>query len=77
MKSNLFLLACILCLASAAPAQRTAAPAGASQKVDQIFAAYNHKDTPGCAVGATLHDATVLSAAQVQTHYRLGSTGAP
>jgi len=38
-----------------------AQPADASREVDKIFARYNRADSPGCAVGATVKGATVLS----------------
>jgi CubicO group peptidase (beta-lactamase class C family) len=50
-------------LASAAFAQKATAPADARSRVDAIFARFNHNDTPGCAVGASISGEPVLSAA--------------
>ena len=44
-------------------AQRIAPPPDAASEVQNIFAPFNHTDTPGCAVGASIDGATVLSAA--------------
>ena len=46
-----------------APAQKLMPPRDANPKVGAIFARYNRTDTPGCAVGASIDGATVLSAA--------------
>jgi CubicO group peptidase (beta-lactamase class C family) len=43
--------------------QKIAPPPGAASQVQKIFAPFNHTDTPGCAVGASIDGATVLSAA--------------
>ncbi|MEO8371779.1 MAG: serine hydrolase domain-containing protein [Candidatus Solibacter sp.] len=57
------LLALALLAISCLPAQKLTAPADARQRVDKIFARYQRTDGPGCAVGATLDGASVLSAA--------------
>src|SRR4030081_2597880 len=44
-------------------AQKIAPPANAAGEVEKIFARYNHTDTPGCTVGASIDGATVLNAA--------------
>src|SRR5271169_568345 len=43
--------------------QKIAPPPDAASQVQKIFAPFNHTDTPGCAVGASIDGATVLSAA--------------
>jgi len=52
-----------LVLACAAPAQKISPPANAAVQVQKIFAGFNHTDSPGCAVGASIDGATVLNAA--------------
>jgi CubicO group peptidase (beta-lactamase class C family) len=44
-------------------AQKIAPPPDAASEVENIFAPFNHTDTPGCAVGVSIDSATVLSAA--------------
>lgn len=57
---RLFLL---LVLASASLAQKITPPADAVTQAQKIFARFNHTDSPGCAVGASVDGATVLNAA--------------
>lgn len=53
-----------LCLlAPGIGAQPVAMPAGARLRVDAVFARFAHSDSPGCAVGVSLHDRPVLAAA--------------
>jgi CubicO group peptidase (beta-lactamase class C family) len=69
MRLRAFLL--LLAFASSASAQSTgpsrplnaAPPADAGERVKEIFATYDHTDTPGCAVGVSLAGAEVLRAA--------------
>ena len=56
------IFAFVLILAPA-QAQKIAPPPDAAEKVKQIFARFNHTDSPGCAVGASIHESIVLSAA--------------
>jgi CubicO group peptidase (beta-lactamase class C family) len=56
-------IACAILLGQAVWAQKVSAPSSAAGDVDRIFAGYHHSDSPGCAVGATIDGATVLSAA--------------
>jgi CubicO group peptidase (beta-lactamase class C family) len=53
----------VLVLAGSALAQKIAPPPDAASQVKKIFARFNHTDSPGCAVGASIDGATVLSAA--------------
>lgn len=52
-----------LVLIPGAWAQKISAPPDAAGDVDRIFAGFHKPDSPGCAVGATIGGATVLSAA--------------
>ena len=69
MRLRAFLL--LLAFASSASAQsngpsrplNAAPPADAGERVKEIFATYDHTDTPGCAVGVSLAGAEVLRAA--------------
>ncbi|MBZ5606346.1 MAG: beta-lactamase family protein [Acidobacteriia bacterium] len=57
---------CVASMMIAVPllqAQKAAAPADAAAKVDRIFLRYHKTDSPGCAVGASIEGAPVLSAA--------------
>jgi CubicO group peptidase (beta-lactamase class C family) len=56
-------LALVLALASAAVSANLPAPPDARAKVDKIFERFNHTDSPGCEVGATVDNATVLAGA--------------
>ncbi len=60
---SLFVTGLVLFLGSAAWAQKVVPPPDAAAKVGKIFARFNHTDTPGCAVGASLDGAIALSAA--------------
>jgi CubicO group peptidase (beta-lactamase class C family) len=65
---TLFLLLAVACTATAQSAAPVALPPLASPKdapeqVSKIFAAYNHTDTPGCAVAVSLAGNEVLHAA--------------
>jgi CubicO group peptidase (beta-lactamase class C family) len=53
----------VLVVASVASAQKISAPSDVAGQVQKIFARFNHTDSPGCAVGASVDGATVLSAA--------------
>lgn len=53
----------LLLLAVAAAAQKATPPADARTKVDKIFARFDRTDSPGCAVGASIFNQPVLSAA--------------
>ncbi|MGD1096747.1 MAG: serine hydrolase domain-containing protein [Bryobacteraceae bacterium] len=53
----------VLLVTAAAFAQKIAPPADAASQVQRIFARFNHTDSPGCAVGASIDGATVLHAA--------------
>jgi len=53
----------VLLVAPVAFAQKVAPPSDAASQVQKIFASFNHTDSPGCAVGASVDGATVLSAA--------------
>ena len=57
------LLALALLAVSVLPAQKLTAPDDVRQRVDKVFARYQRTDGPGCAVGASLDGASVLSAA--------------
>jgi len=58
----LFVLALSATAQSAGPTNpaHTTPPADAAERVKEIFAAYNHGDTPGCAVGVSLDGAEVF-----------------
>jgi CubicO group peptidase (beta-lactamase class C family) len=53
----------VLVVTTASFAQKIAPPADAASQVQKIFARFNHTDSPGCAVGASIDGATVLRAA--------------
>ncbi|MCU1233781.1 MAG: beta-lactamase [Candidatus Solibacter sp.] len=53
----------VFCLLPAAFAQTLTAPPDARARIDSVFARFNHTDTPGCAVGASIDGKTVASAA--------------
>jgi CubicO group peptidase (beta-lactamase class C family) len=53
----------VLVLAPVAFAQKIALPPDAASQVQKIFARFNHTDSPGCAVGASLDGVAVLNAA--------------
>src|ERR1700694_5072733 len=57
------LLVLVLTLASAAAAQKPIAPPDAKAKIDQIFERFNRADSPGCAVGASIDEGVVITAA--------------
>jgi len=57
------LLVILLVLVPASFAQKIAPPPDVATQVAKIFAPFNHTDSPGCAVGASINNATVLSAA--------------
>ena len=57
------LFALLLLIPSSGLAQTISAPRDARTKVDNIFEKYNRTDSPGCAVGVSLEDAPILSAA--------------
>ena len=61
-KLTIWLIAAAAAVAPAV-AQRPAPPPDARALVDKIFARYDRSDSPGCAVGASIDGATVLSAA--------------
>src|ERR1700738_2234783 len=44
-------------------AQKLIAPPDSKSKADRIFAAFNRTDSPGCAVGASIDGAPVLTGA--------------
>lgn len=56
------ILCCAIVVGPLAYAQQITVPPDATRDVDKIFARYNRTDSPGCAVGATVNGATVLSA---------------
>jgi CubicO group peptidase (beta-lactamase class C family) len=60
---NLLLLFAVACSAAAQSASPQDAPKDAPEQVGKIFAAFNHTDTPGCAVGVSLAGNEVLHAA--------------
>ena len=49
-------------LAGGVFAQKITAPVDAASQVQRIFAGFNHTDSPGCAVGASIEGVNVLSA---------------
>src|SRR5690349_15838844 len=53
----------LLLLAAAASAQHLTPPSDAAARVDAIFARFARPDSPGCAVGVSLDDKPVLTAA--------------
>ncbi len=53
----------VLVLAAVGFAQKIAPPPDAASQVQKIFARFNHTDSPGCAVGASIDGVTVLNAA--------------
>jgi CubicO group peptidase (beta-lactamase class C family) len=53
----------VLVLAAVGFAQKIAPPPDAASQVQKIFAPFNHTDSPGCAVGASIDNVTVLNAA--------------
>jgi CubicO group peptidase (beta-lactamase class C family) len=53
----------VLVLAPLACAQTLVPPADAPAQIQKIFASFDHVDTPGCAVGVSLDDTVVYSAA--------------
>ena len=59
----LFLLLAFACFAAAQSAPPLTAPKDAPEQVSKIFAAFNHTDTPGCAVGVSVAGNEVLNAA--------------
>jgi CubicO group peptidase (beta-lactamase class C family) len=60
---TLFLLVAFVCSAAAQPAPPLTAPKNAPEQVSNIFAAFDHIDTPGCAVGVSIAGNEVLHAA--------------
>lgn len=66
-----------LVLAGSAPGATLTTPADARSQVDKIFERYNHTSTPGCAVGATIDGAAVLTAAYGMADLEHGIALAP
>jgi CubicO group peptidase (beta-lactamase class C family) len=60
---TLFLLLAFACSAEAQSALPLSAPRDAPEQVSKIFAAFDHTDTPGCAVGVSVAGNEVLHAA--------------
>ena len=60
---TLFLLLAFACSAEAQSALPLSAPKDAPEQVSKIFAAFDHTDTPGCAVGVSVAGDEVLHAA--------------
>jgi CubicO group peptidase (beta-lactamase class C family) len=60
---TLFLLVAFACSAAAQPTPPLTAPKDAPEQVGKIFAAFDHTDTPGCAVGVSVAGNEVLHAA--------------
>jgi CubicO group peptidase (beta-lactamase class C family) len=56
-------LIAFLFLAALIPAQHLTGPPDAAARVDAVFAAFAHPDTPGCAVGISIDDKPVLTSA--------------
>jgi CubicO group peptidase (beta-lactamase class C family) len=56
------LLVLLLLLAPAGAAQKATAPPDAKARVDTIFSRFNRRDSPGCAVGASIGGEPVLMA---------------
>ena len=63
MNALMKLLALALFAVSLLPAQKLIPPSGLRERVDKVFARFQRTDGPGCAVGASLDGASVLSAA--------------
>jgi CubicO group peptidase (beta-lactamase class C family) len=61
--SHWTLLSAFVLVLAPADAQKISPPADANGEVSKIFARFNHTDSPGCAIGASINGATVLSAA--------------
>jgi CubicO group peptidase (beta-lactamase class C family) len=53
----------VLALAPAVAAQKLTPPPDSASQVQKIFARFNHTDTPGCSVGASIDGMPVLNAA--------------
>jgi CubicO group peptidase (beta-lactamase class C family) len=58
----LLLLLAVVCSAAAQSAAPVTAPQDAPERVRRIFAAYDHTETPGCAVGVSLAGNEILHA---------------
>src|SRR5579872_7158476 len=70
-------LTIIFIFSSAAAGANLAAPLDARVKVDKIFERFNHTDSPGCEVGATIDGATVLASAYGMADLEHGIALAP
>ncbi|HEX4594466.1 MAG TPA: serine hydrolase domain-containing protein [Bryobacteraceae bacterium] len=73
---NLGLSLALILVPSAMPAN-LAAPPDARAQVDKIFERFNHTDSPGCEVGATIDNATVLAGAYGMADLEHGIALAP